>query len=157
MSAKTTLIRAGVWAVLTGFTGLSGQWKRMARLEEPGILDQFFSSGIGDLPAVTVVPVLETPQWFVHQEQATGYTVDIQVLCNLLSQAETYVETIWKGLHQHKRVGQDLEEIRRITGYYPQSLSVKTQIVGVGKDVTQSRAWLATMSVGLRYQADPFN
>lgn len=162
MTAKSTTARLAVWSVINNWSELNPSGtslfkRKLTHADDVGLLMSDIGPGIGDMLAIEVLPVRTTPVWLVHRLQEATYMLTIQMAGLKLARMETAVEALIRGLYQAADPLTPTQSYVKVaTGYHPHSYDVAWQKASVGDGQKKTKCWLATISLGLKFNVDPF-
>lgn len=151
-----TAARESLWDAIDNFSALSTAFKSKWRFDTDigHAFEQIDKAGIGDLPAIAVIPIDVQAQWALNvmMEFSDAYTIDIR--SQKLSTCEDLVEKVWKAIHQAADpLTPTISYVRAATGHLPKAVG---PIQRNAIDTKSLRCWQFRFTVGLRLRQDPF-
>ncbi len=160
MTPIFTGARLAVWQALDNFSGLQAGgisvFNRTYRFDVEMALMNEISPAFSDLPALALLPISVTPEWWTSQMQQWPLVLELTLWTRdwRLDLAEQLIEQVGYALFQSQNA-QGVPFIKAATGYYPRQLGPITFTPTRTGGERKTKAVQTRMTLGLRLAVDP--
>lgn len=152
--AMLTDARESLWDAIDNWPAVQALGLRQFRNEKKFGVVGMAPTGLGDLPAISILPSSVKPEWATNRAMSFEYVLDVRIYTNYLDEAEDAVEKIWQALYQCRPDGETASYVKLATGYNPKQLAISIEPVAIGKEGA-NLCLRTTLTVGLRPEQDP--
>lgn len=151
-----TAARQSLWDAIDNWSELATAFKSKWRFDTDigHAFERIDKAGIGDLPAISIIPLDLQAQWALHvmMEFTDAYTIEIRA--PRLATCEDLVEKLWRAVYQAADpLTPTVSYVRAATGYHPKAIGPIQRSPIETKSI---RCWQFRFNVGLRLRQDPF-